>query len=227
MQGIISNFILLILEWNVFMRFTLYELIRKMCPQWKTLVMILPRTFMCVCVCVWVYSMSHVSQYVQLSQFARGIVLLPISPSLSWGGLSPALTAVPHIAPCPSLQLQRGSMMPPDRWDTPGASTAQASTNPRCGTDRWCSRPPSLQCQLGWSSFQRSNLDLSHGEKEEILRKQEWARARRSLFWGGMPGWLTGVLKAEQTCGCFSQPCTDGLVFVTLKLFCSSLLLSL
>ncbi len=29
-----------------------YELIRKMCPQWKTLVMILPRTFMCVCVCM-------------------------------------------------------------------------------------------------------------------------------------------------------------------------------
>lgn len=55
---------------------------------------------LCMCVfectvCMWVH--VHVSQLVQPSQFARGIVLLPVSLSLSKGGPSPVLTAVPHI----------------------------------------------------------------------------------------------------------------------------------
>lgn len=51
------------------------------------------------------------------------------------------------------------------RWDIPAASTAPASTNLRCGSGRWCSRPPLHQFRLGWSSFQQSNLDLPHEEE--------------------------------------------------------------
>lgn len=52
-------------------------------------------------------------------------------------------------------------------WGTPAASTAPASTSLRCGSGRWCSRPPLLQFRLGWSSFQQSNLDLPHGKGGE------------------------------------------------------------
>ncbi len=64
-------------------------------------------------------------------------------------------------------------------------------------------------------------------EKGGDFKKAGMSESSREPLLGGMLEWLTGVLKVEQTCGCFSQPCTDGLVFVTLKLFCSSLFLSL
>lgn len=184
--------------------------------------MILPRTFMHVC--VWVYSMyvspcPWISTCPAISVCQRNCAPASQSLAVTRWAVPCADSRAAHR--CPSLQLRRVSMTTSDRWGTPAASTAQASTSPRCGTDRWCSRPPSLQCQLGWLWFQRSNLDLSHGEKEEILRKEEWVRAHRSLFWRECQSDSKGVSKAEQTCGCFSRACTDGLVFVTLKLFCS------
>lgn len=39
-------------------------------------------------------------------------------------------------------------------------STAPASTSPRCGSGRCCSRPPSLRCQQELSWFLQSSSDL-------------------------------------------------------------------
>lgn len=88
------------------------------------------------------------------------------------------------------------SMTAPGHWDTPAASTAPASTSLRCGSGRWCSRPPLLQFRLGWSLFQQSNLDLPHGKGRRKTGKREWERQemdvalpRASLFprgWGGL-----------------------------------------
>lgn len=69
--------------------------------------------------------------------------------------------ALPELFHHPRWSL---SMTTTGRWGTPAASTAPASTSLRCGSGRWCSRPPLLQFRLGWSLFQQSNLDLPHGK---------------------------------------------------------------
>jgi len=75
------------------------------------------------------------------------------------------------------------------RWGTPAASTAPASTSLRCGSGRWCSRPPWLRFRLGWSLFQRSSLDLPCGKwgdrrerRNEKDKGMDVALLRASLF---------------------------------------------
>lgn len=127
------------------------------------------------------------------------------------------------------------SMTMTGRWGILAASTAPASTSLRCGSGRWCSRPPLLQFQPGWSSFQQSNLDLPHGKggKErkgrERQKKREWERQEmdvsllRASLCSGVVEWcreLQGVRGVRADVQIFSRACTDGLVFATLKRFC-------
>lgn len=118
------------------------------------------------------------------------------------------------------------------RWGTRGAHTALASTSPHCGSGRWCSRPPSLQFRLGWSSFRQSNLDLPHGKgrggekhRKKGMRttRNGWSPPESISIWrgGGLTQGACGELgESEQDVQIFSQACTDGLVFATLKRFC-------
>lgn len=174
-------------------------------------------------VCMWVH--VHVSQLVQPSQFARGIVLLPVSLSLSQGGPSPVPTAVPHIGVPPfssgGFLWRRLTVeaLPPQALRRLPPVPAVAPTD---------GAVVHLHFNASWDDCGSSEAiwTCHMGEKEEILKKKEWGRAHRSLFWRECQSDSKGVSKAEQTCGCFSRACTDGLVFVTLRLFCSSFFLS-
>lgn len=134
--------------------------------------------------------------------------------------------ALPELIHRPQWSL---SMTTTGRWGTPAANTALASTSLRCGSGRWCSRPPLLQSRLGWSLFQQSNLDLTHGKRRKKGRemvKKEWQQQekdaspqRASLLQRGC-GVIQGVRGVRADARIFSQACTDGLVFATLKRFC-------
>lgn len=151
------------------------------------------------------------------------------APALSIIQIVAVGRALPELFHHPQWSL---SMTTTGRWGTPAASTAPASTSLRCGSGRWCSRPPLLQFRLGWSLFQQSNLDLPHGKGgkgRRKTRKKEWERQemdvallRASLF-GGVVDWcreLQGVRGVRADVQIFSRACTDGLVFATLKRFC-------
>lgn len=124
------------------------------------------------------------------------------------------------------------SMTTTGHWGTPAGSTAPVSTSLRCGSGRWCSRPPLRQFRLGWSLFQQSNLDLPHGKGgkgERETGKKEWERQEmdvsllRASLCKGVVEWcreLQGVRRVRAVVQIFSRACTDGLVFATLKRFC-------
>lgn len=69
-------------------------------------------------------------------------------------------------------------------------NTEQASTSPRCDSDRCYIHPLSLQCQPEWSSFLQSSLDLKH-----IYKLISWLDLRDSLFYFPLPP----QLKKKQT----------------------------
>lgn len=124
-----------------------------------------------------------------LRYYAVSGLLRNCAPALSIIQNGAVGRALPELFHHPRWSL---SMTTTGRWDTPASSTAPASTSLRCGSGRWCSRPPLLQFRLGWSLFQQSNLDLPHGkggEERKNTGKKEWERQemdvdllRASLF---------------------------------------------
>lgn len=143
------------------------------------------------------------------------------APALSIIKIVAVGRALPELFHHPQWSL---SMTTTGHWGTPAASTAPASTSLRCGSGRWCSRPPLLQFLLGWSSFQQSNLDLSHweggskgGERQERTNQNDkkWmGLSREPLF---LEGWRTDAEccrelgESEQTYRSFHRHAPMGL----------------
>ncbi len=231
MQSIFSNFILLILEWNVFTRFTLVwtHHRRKLSSVKDTCYDSAKDFYECVCVCLCVcLSVQHVpciSACPAISVFQRSCA--PANQSFSvirWAVPCSDSHAAHRTVSLPSapegFYVAAWPLRHSRRKHCAGFHQSPLWHRQMVQSSTFTSMPAGMIVvpakQFGpvtWEKGDFKKAGMSESSREPLL--------------GGMLEWLTGVLKVEQTCGCFSQPCTDGLVFVTLKLFCSSLFLSL